>query len=277
MSNFFSDVFNAVKKPVQGIAKPFEDIGRGRFDKVWGDIKHIPGSFEGGAQDTMHALGIGGWVGKHPLESAAAVVGSSFAAPYVAGAAGFGSAGSAGGALGGTAAGGGALGGTAGTASAAGTTGGALGSFGGGFSATPTAASAGTSMFDIGSTASANSFSSAGSAGTSAFDISANGANAFSSYMNPTTTGTSAFDIAGGTTTSNAASGSGFTYEKFSKLMEAMQGLKQKDEGGGGGAPSVPVGRGGGNMNFDSKPYQNALLDNMYREAYSDPLYKKLY
>lgn len=208
MSNFFSDVFNAVKKPVQGIAKPFEDIGRGRFDKVWGDVKHIPGSFEGGAQDTMHALGIGGWVGKHPLESAAAVVGSIFAAPYVAGAAGFGSA---------------------------------------------------------------------GSAGTSAFDISANGANAFSSYMNPTTTGTSAFDIAGGTTTSNAASGSGFTYEKFSKLMEAMQGLKQKDEGGGGGAPSVPVGRGGGNMNFDSKPYQNALLDNMYREAYSDPLYKKLY
>ena len=103
MSNFFSDMFSAVKKPFEGVMNPTKDLVKGDFGKMWKDIKHIPGSFEGGSQDAMKAIGVNGWVGKHPNEAAAAALAAIVGGTYAAGAMGATSAAGAGGSSGGTA------------------------------------------------------------------------------------------------------------------------------------------------------------------------------
>lgn len=101
MANFLSTIGDYIKQtawdqPV-GILK---DVGKGDFKGAFNDWRHTFGDNERAESKIANGMGIGGWVGKHPEETAGAVVASIFGGMYAAGAYGATAAGGAGGAAG---------------------------------------------------------------------------------------------------------------------------------------------------------------------------------
>ena len=123
MANFFGEIFKRAGDLVSHPVKISKDLIT-HPSKGWHELTHLYTHNEHKDQDLFQkGFGIHGWVGKHPQESAAAVVATIFGGwaawgAYGAGAAG-GAAGTAGTAAGGTAAGAGA--GAGGSGIAAGT------------------------------------------------------------------------------------------------------------------------------------------------------------
>ncbi|EDH7741215.1 hypothetical protein CB599_11685 [Salmonella enterica subsp. enterica serovar Adjame] len=103
-------VKSSVKRPLEA----GKDLIHGHPGKAFQDLRHIVSDNEKAQSKGFGDIGIHGWVGKHPLESAAAVVATIFGGWAAWGAYGAGAAGSAAGAAG-------TAGGTAGSGVAAGT------------------------------------------------------------------------------------------------------------------------------------------------------------
>ncbi len=94
MANLFSEVFKRAGDLVSYPVKMGKDMVTNP-SKGWKELTHLYSHNEHKDQDLMKGLGIGGWVGKHPQETAAAVVGTVFGGWMAAGAYGAGAAGGA--------------------------------------------------------------------------------------------------------------------------------------------------------------------------------------
>lgn len=132
MANFLSSLGNLVKQTVWDQPTDIiKGVSTGDFGGAWDAFKSSFGDNNDGQEQVLNSLGIRGWVGSHPQETAGAVagtiIGGMYALPAMATSGGTaGTAGTAG------ASGAGITGGTAGT-TGAGLTGGAAGAY------TPTA------------------------------------------------------------------------------------------------------------------------------------------
>ena len=123
MAGFFDFIQHSGIDPVKSsIQRPIQaggDLLKGKPGKAYTDLRHIVSDNEKAQSKGMGDYGLRGWVGKHPLESAGALVatiygGAAAAGAYGAGASGTAAAGSgaAGSSAGAGAFGGGALGGS---------------------------------------------------------------------------------------------------------------------------------------------------------------------
>lgn len=91
MANFLKSVGDYVKSTAW--EQPFgivKDISKGDFKGAFNDWRHTFGQNERGESKIANSLGIRGWVGDHPGETAGAIVGSIFGGIYAAGAYGAG-------------------------------------------------------------------------------------------------------------------------------------------------------------------------------------------
>lgn len=70
----WAGAWDSIKSPMNVL----KDVGKGDFSGAWKDLKHIPGNQERANSKTLNSFGIRGWVGDHPGETAAAIVGSIF-------------------------------------------------------------------------------------------------------------------------------------------------------------------------------------------------------
>lgn len=252
-------------------------------------LKKIPGQNERNDSNMLKSGGIGGWVGKHPQETAAAVVASIFGGAAMLGggaAAGAGGAGAAGTAgtgastLGGAgasaymapaASGGVAAPATtfpgllaANSATAASTP---AASF-----ASPAAAQAAGAGQGLGST---NFLLNMGNAGVNSA-ASTGGATSFTPAMLTKEGAAAAAGNSGGLQAAStsalgktpAASGSGINWmDAAMKMMQSMPKDEQPQRLSSG--PSAPGVRGG--FSFDRKQYENPLLTKSYNELYFAP------
>lgn len=89
-------MWDSIKSPYQAV----EAAVKGDFGDAWDKLKAIPGNQERHNSEILNAAGIRGWVGDHPGESAAAVVGTILGGSALVGAMG-GAGSSAGAAVGG--------------------------------------------------------------------------------------------------------------------------------------------------------------------------------
>lgn len=265
---------DSIKSPLQVV----KDVGKGDFSKAFKDLKHIPGNQERANKDILQSAGIRGWVGDHPGESAAAIVGSVFggAALMGGGAAAAGGAGAAG--AGGAAGGSAALGGTGAAGYLAPAAAGGVGSSGTGVSLTSAGALSSISS-QAPSTAALLSMGKAGvgsasaTAGASSFTpamLTTQGAAASGGTYGAASAPAVALQTpaAGGASAGSSTMSNPETWDKISKLMNSVKKPEQESES----LAPAPVGSGyRGNFNFDRKNFQNQALTQTYGELYNKP------
>lgn len=88
MANLFESLWNGAKDSIESPLSAGKNLLKGDFSEAFDDLKHIPGNQERANSDFLNSIGIRGWVGDNPNETAGAVVGTIFAAPFVAAATG---------------------------------------------------------------------------------------------------------------------------------------------------------------------------------------------
>lgn len=93
MSNVFSAILHGATDSIKSPLKVGKDLVHGNFSKAFADLKHMPGNQERANKDILHSVGIRGWVGNHPGETAAAVAGTILGGWAAYGAMGAGAAG----------------------------------------------------------------------------------------------------------------------------------------------------------------------------------------
>ena len=214
-------VKSSVKRPLEA----GKDLIHGKPGAAFQDLRHIVSDNEKAQSKGLGDVGVRGWVGKHPLESAAAVVATIFGGWAAWGAYGGSAAGGAAGTAGATTAG------TAGTT--AGTTAGATSAM----AYTPTASSA----FLGGSSATAGSTAGFGSSAAMTYAPTASSAMVGSTA--PTTAGL-------------GISGSGVT--AFPEVATYSQGTLGSGSGWlGSDAPMIESGAGSSSPSTQNKPEDN--------------------
>ncbi|AJJ62741.1 hypothetical protein [Yersinia aldovae] len=78
MSNVIKSVWSGAADSILSPVKVVKSAVKGDFSQAWKDLKHIPGNQERANSKTLNSLGVRGWVGDHPGETAAGVVASLF-------------------------------------------------------------------------------------------------------------------------------------------------------------------------------------------------------
>lgn len=84
MANILEELGKGMWDSIKSPWKVVEHTAKGEFGEAWHDLKAIPGNQERHNSEILNAAGIRGWVGDHPGETAAGVIGTVIAAPYVA-------------------------------------------------------------------------------------------------------------------------------------------------------------------------------------------------
>lgn len=97
MSSIIKSAWSGATDSILSPLKVVKSVAKGDFSQAWTDLKHIPGNQERANSKTLNSMGIRGWVGDHPGETAAGVVASIFGGGALYGAGGA-TAGSSGGA-----------------------------------------------------------------------------------------------------------------------------------------------------------------------------------
>lgn len=295
MGNLLKDGLDYVKMTAwdqpTGILK---DVGKGDIGGAFGKWKHTFGDNNDGEEKLLGDVGIRGWVGRHPTESAGAVVGSIFGGIYAAGAYGATAA-----------AGSGAAAGAGGGAAATGSS--ALGGIGAGAYMAP-AASGGVATTGSGaglassgalSAASANAPSTMALINMGNAGVGASGATAGASGFTPAMLTTQGAAASGGTygaasapaATLSVPAASASTYSPSSlgavesvkgassgmnagdwnNIARLMNSIKQPEQQQQQLSPA-PGGRApGGSFNFDRKAFQNQALTKTYSDLYNNP------
>ena len=290
MGNLLKDGLDYVKMTAwdqpTGILK---DVGKGDIGGAFGKWKHTFGDNNDHEEKLFGDVGIRGWVGKHPTESAGAVVGSIFGGIYAAGAYGATAAAGSGAAAGGS----GAAAGVAGTGSSA------LGGAGVGAYMAPaasggvTATGTGAGLTSTGalSAASANAPSTMALINMGNAGVGASSATAGASSFTPAMLTTQGAAASGGTygaasapasasalgtvpaSTGGASSSSALsnpdTWSQISRLMNSVKSNDQGQQQQLSSAPMAPAARGG--FNFDRKAFQNQALTKTYSDLYNSP------
>lgn len=255
MANFFEGIEGILKHPIneakwmwdetKNVGKP---LLKGDIGKSWGAFKDSFGNHQDMMSDTITKPLIGdNKISNNSDAIAGAIIAGILAAPAAAGAAG----GTSGTAAGSTA------GGTSGTAAGSG--------FGFGSSSyTPTTAfGQGGSGSAFSSYFQPSTFSdiglSSGGTGWNAGQATA-GMNFGSSAYVPTTE----FGGAAG------SASKGFNLQEFGRILQSVQQPEEQRVPTGGGSA------GGRGFNFDSKLYQNPMLEREYNSLYTSPMYTPL-
>ena len=271
MGNLLKAMTDGALDSIKSPLKVVKDLGKGDFSGAFKNLKHMPGNQERANKDILQSAGIRGWVGDHPGESAAAIVGSIFGGAALMG--GGAAAAGAGGAAGGSA----ALGGAGAAGYMAPAAAGGVGATGTGVSLTSAGA-----LSSISSQApSTAALLSMGKAGVGSASATA-GASSFTPAM-LTTQGAAA---SGGTygaasapavalqtpaTGASAGSSTMSNPETWNQISKLMNSVKQPEQENQNLAPA-PVGSGyRGNFNFDRKNFQNQALTQTYGELYNKP------
>ncbi|HDL8511503.1 TPA: hypothetical protein PXR53_002734 [Yersinia enterocolitica] len=78
MSNVIKSVWSGAADSILSPVKVVKSAVKGDFSQAWKDLKHIPGNQERANSKTLNSLGVRGWVGDHPGETAAGIVASIF-------------------------------------------------------------------------------------------------------------------------------------------------------------------------------------------------------
>lgn len=239
MANLFESLWNGAKDSIESPLSVGKNLLKGNFSEAFDDLKHMPGNQERANSDILASVGIRGWVGDHPGETAGAVVGTIFAAPFVAAATGA------------TAAGTGAAASGAG-ATAAGT--------GGAMAYAPTASSV---LGGIGSTGGSSlGLGSWGTAGTSGLLGTGTGTAGFgsSAAMTYAPTASSVFSPAAGEAAFSAATGgateSGFDLQKVINGVNQLNKSTSQEEPAPMDLPSVRT-----------RAYQGTRVPTAYEKA----------
>ncbi|QMV48206.1 hypothetical protein PQC36_gp036 [Proteus phage Vb_PmiP-P59] len=285
MANFLGSLWDSAMVPVNSAIDTTKDLFKGDTKGALGNIKHLPGDSERANSKLLNSLGVRGWVGDHPNETAAAVIAATLGGPVLLG-------GSAGAGAGGTGAS--TVGGTGMSAylgpsvgSGAPTT-----TFPGLLNAGTASSTQAASMAPAASFASPQAAYAAGQGqGLGATNAILNAGNA--GIGNPLSTGgASQFTPAmlqrsGAEAAANAGPGmqsvspegfgklpqeaseasKPFDYELLMKTLQSVIPSEQR-------APSgMPVSSGGvrTGFNFDRKIYENPLLTRAYGELYMNP------
>ncbi|AEK81936.1 hypothetical protein [Salmonella phage 7-11] len=291
MGNLLKDGLDYVKQTVWDQPKDIiTNVAKGKPDKAFSSWKHTFGDNNDMEEKLFNDVGIRGWVGSHPTETAGAAVGSIFGGIYAAGAYGATAAGGAAASGAGSAAAGG---GAAATGSSA------LGGVGAGAYLVPAssggvaATGTGTGIASSGalSAATANAPSTmalinmgnAGMAGSGAVTSSAGTAGAasgagmgsFSPALLGKEAAASAITSGGGAVPASYASGTGKsalsnpdTWSQISRLMNSVKPSDQDQQQLG--APQLAPGYRG-SFNFDRKAFQNQALTKTYSDLYNSP------
>lgn len=296
MGNLLSDGLDYIKQTVWDQPKDIiTNVAKGKPDKAFSSWKHTFGDNNDMEEKLFNDVGIRGWVGSHPTETAGAVVGSIFGGIYAAGA--YGATAAAGGAASGAGAAGG---GAAAGAGVAGTGSSALGGAGigaymapaasGGVTATGTGAgltstgalSAATAnapstmaLINMGNAGMAGAGSVTSSAGT-AGAASGAGLGTYSPALLGKGAASSAITAGGGTVPASYGATEGGksalsnpdTWSQISRLMNSVKPQDQEQQQLGA-APLAPGYRG--SFNFDRKAFQNQALTKSYSDLYNSP------
>lgn len=294
MANFLGSLWDSAMVPVNSAIDSTKDLFKGDVKGALGNIKHLPGDSERANSKLLNNMGVRGWVGDHPNESAAAVIAAMFGGSALlgGGAAGAGGSAGAGAGVGGTGAS--TVGGTgmsaylgpsvgsgaptttfpgllnAGTASSTQAASVApAASFG-----SPQAAYAAGQGQGLGAT---NAILNAGNAGVGN-SMSTGGASKFTPAMLQRS-GAEAAANAGPGMQSVSPEGFGklpkevdgagkpFNYELLMKTLQSVVPNEQRSPAG------MPISSGGvrTGFNFDRKIYENPLLTRAYGELYMNP------
>ncbi|BBU72736.1 hypothetical protein HWB19_gp090 [Cronobacter phage vB_CsaP_009] len=283
MANFLGSLWDSAMVPVNSAVDATKDLFKGDTKGALGNIKHLPGDSERANSKLLNSMGVRGWVGDHPNETAAAVIAATLGGPAL---------------LGGSAGAGGTGASTVGGTGMSAYLGPSVGS-GAPTTAFPGLLNAGTaSSTQAASMAPAASFASPQAAyaagqsqGLGATNAILNAGNA--GVGNPLSTGgASKFTPAmlqrsGAEAAANAGpgmqsvspegfgnlpkeaeeSGKPFNYELLMKTLQSVVPNEQKAPAG------MPVSGGGvrTGFNFDRKIYENPLLTRAYGELYMNP------
>lgn len=290
MGNLLKDGLDYVKQTVWDQPKDIiTNVAKGKPDKAFSSWKHTFGDNNDMEEKLFNDVGIRGWVGSHPTETAGAVVGSIFGGIYAAGA------------YGATAAGGAAASGAGGAAAgggAAATGSSALGGVGAGAYLVPAssggvaATGTGTGIASSGalSAATANAPSTMALINMGNAGVGASSATAGASSFTPAMLTTQGAAASGGTfgaasapasasalgtvpaSTGGASSSSALsnpdTWSQISRLMNSVKPNDQDQQQLG--APQLSPGYRG-SFNFDRKAFQNQALTKTYSDLYNSP------
>lgn len=290
MGNLLKDGLDYVKQTVWDQPKDIiTNVAKGKPDKAFSSWKHTFGDNNDMEEKLFNDVGIRGWVGSHPTETAGAVVGSIFGGIYAAGAYGATAAGGAAASGAGSAAAGG---GAAATGSSA------LGGVGAGAYLVPAssggvaATGTGTGIASSGalSAATANAPSTMALINMGNAGVGASSATAGASSFTPAMLTTQGAAASGGTygaasapasasalgtvpaSTGGASSSSALsnpdTWSQISRLMNSVKPSDQDQQQLG--APQLAPGYRG-SFNFDRKAFQNQALTKTYSDLYNSP------
>lgn len=276
MANFLSAVGDYIKQTAwdqpTGILK---DIGKGDLKGAGSKFQHTFGDNERGESKIANSMGIRGWVGDHPGETAGAIVGSIFGGWAALGAGGAGAAGAGGTAAAGSAGAGGAsaIGGAgAGAYMAPAATGGVATTGGGALASSAPATSSLLSMGHAGvgaagSTAGASSFTPAmlttQGAAASGGTYGAASAPASASALGTVPASTSG---AGSSALSNPD-----TWSQVSRVLNSVKPNDQ-DQPRASAPQMAPAYR----ANFRGNKIENQLLTRTMQDIYNQPMYSPL-
>lgn len=278
MGNILSAITDGALDSIKSPLKVVKDIGKGDFSGAFKNLKHIPGNQERANKEILQSAGIRGWVGDHPGESAAAIVGSIFggAALMGGGAAAAGGAGAAG--AGGAAGGSAALGGAGAAGYLAPTAAGGVGATGAGGSLASTGALSAISsqapstaaLLQMGNAGVGASTATAGASSFTPAMLTTQGAAASGGTYGAASAPAIALQTpaAGGASAGSSTMSNPETWNQISKLVNSVKKPEQEDQT----LAPVPMGSGHrGNFNFDRKNFQNQALTQTYGELYNKP------
>ena len=257
MADFWKGLGGILKHPINEAKWMWDetmDVGKplikGDFGEAWDQLKGVPGSHQDMMSDTITVpLAGDNKLSRNSDAIAGAIVGGILAGGAMAGGAGAGGTGG-----GGTAGGFGGFGGFGGT-----------GGGGGAMSGSGLGWQGGTQMGSLGPTFTpSTAFGGAGAGGGGG-----TGAMGLSTAYTPTTAFGQAA-AAGGSPASGAAASQGFNWGKFAQMAQNLKTPEQQQPQVSMGAPQG--GRWGG---FNSKLYQNPLLEKEYMRIYTEPSFKQ--
>lgn len=295
MGNLLSDGLDYVKQTVWDQPKDIiTNVAKGKPDKAFSSWKHTFGDNNDMEEKLFNDVGIRGWVGSHPTETAGAVVGSIFGGIYAAGAygataAGGAAASGAGGAGAGAAAGGGAaatgssaLGGVGMSAYMAPTAAGGVATTGSGAGIASTGAmSAATAnapstmaLINMGNAGVGASSATAGASSFTPAMLTTQGAAASGGTFGAASAPASASALGtvpastGGASSSSSMLSNPNSWQQISRLMNSVK-PNEEDERQLGAPQLAPGYRG--NFNFDRKSFQNQALTKTYSDLYNSP------
>lgn len=239
-------------------------------------LKKIPGQNERNDSKMLSDGGIGGWVGKHPQETAGAVVASIFGGAAMLGggaAAGAGAgAGGAAGSAGAAGTGAGAMGGVGASAYMAPAAGGGVATTGGG--ALASSAPATSSLLGMGHAGVGAAGSTAGASSFTPAMLTTQGAAASGGTYGAASAPASASALGTVPASTSGAASSGMSAGDWSNVSRILNSVKQpEEEQQRVGSPQMsPAYR----ANFRGNKMDNSLLTKTMQDIYNSPTYSPL-